>query len=174
MIMDTSALLAILFDEPDAESYARALAAADTLRLSAGSFVEAAIVVEAQTDASGRGRAGIVIELFTEEQAHIARQAYTDFGKGRHPAGLNSGDCFAYASQGQPPSRCSSRAGISARPTSQLRSRLRRAHSPPKMTHDMSTCRPAGGADRKHERPAASRRFGGMRAHVKVEYSRQM
>jgi ribonuclease VapC len=104
MIVDTSALLAILFDEPDAESYARALADADAVRLSAGSFVEAAIVVEAQTNASGRGqfdmlirRAGIVIEPFTEEQAHIARQAYTDFGKGRHPAGLNFGDCFAYA-----------------------------------------------------------------------------
>lgn len=104
MIVDTSALLAILFDEPDAERYARALADADTVRLSAGSFVEAAIVVEAQTNASGRGqfdalvrRAAIVIEPFTEEQAHIARQAYTDFGKGRHPASLNFGDCFAYA-----------------------------------------------------------------------------
>ena len=104
MIVDTSALLAILFDEPDAESYARALAGADTTRLSAGNFVETAIVVEAQTHASGRGqfdtlirRAGIVIEPFTEEQTQIARQAYTDFGKGRHPAGLNFGDCFAYA-----------------------------------------------------------------------------
>ena len=104
MIVDTSALLAILFDEPDAERYARALAEADTMRLSAGNFVKAAVVVEAQTNASGRGqfdklirRAGIVIEPFTEEQAHIARQAYTDFGKGRHPAGLNFGDCFAYA-----------------------------------------------------------------------------
>jgi ribonuclease VapC len=104
MIVDTSALLAILFNEPDAESYARALADADTARLSAGNFVEAAIVVEAQTNAGGRGqfdtlirRGGIVIEPFTEEQAHIACQAYTDFGKGRHPAGLNFGDCFAYA-----------------------------------------------------------------------------
>ncbi|HEX7214027.1 MAG TPA: type II toxin-antitoxin system VapC family toxin [Methylomirabilota bacterium] len=104
MIVDTSALLAILFDEPDAERYARALAEADTMRLSAGNFVKAAVVVEAQTNASGRGqfdtlirRAGIVIEPFTEEQAHIARPAYTDFGKGRHPAGLNFGDCFAYA-----------------------------------------------------------------------------
>jgi ribonuclease VapC len=66
--------------------------------------VEAAIVVEAQTHASGRGqfdtlirRAGIVIEPCTEEQAYLARQAYTDFGKGRHSAGLNFGDCFAYA-----------------------------------------------------------------------------
>ena len=42
-------------------------------------------------------RANITIEPVTEEQAHLARQAYTDFGKGRHPAGLNFGDCFAYA-----------------------------------------------------------------------------
>jgi|GEM_PF-1534894 ribonuclease VapC len=67
MIVDTSALLAILFDEPDAERYARALAEADTMRVSAGNFVEAAVVVEAQTHAGGRGqfdtlirRAGIV------------------------------------------------------------------------------------------------------------------
>jgi ribonuclease VapC len=88
MIVDTSVLLAILFDEPDAEGYARARADADTARLSAGSFVEAAIVVEAQTNAGGRDqfdtlirRAGIVIEPFTEEQAYIARQADTDFGE---------------------------------------------------------------------------------------------
>ncbi|MBA3775693.1 MAG: type II toxin-antitoxin system VapC family toxin, partial [Betaproteobacteria bacterium] len=77
---------------------------ADTCRISAANFVEAAVVVEAQTKASGsrqfdaffRG-AGMVIEPVTEEQAHVARQAYTDFGKGRHRAGLNFGDCFAYA-----------------------------------------------------------------------------
>jgi len=104
MIVDSSALLAILFNESDAESYARALTAADTCRISAANFVEVAVVVEAQTKASGSRqfdaffrRAGIVIEPVTEEQAHIARQAYTDFGKGRHKAGLNFGDCFAYA-----------------------------------------------------------------------------
>jgi len=104
MIVDTSALVAILFDESDAQAYARAIAGAETSRLSAASFVETAIVVEAQAKNGGRGqfdalirRAGIIIEPVTEEQAHIARQAYTDFGKGRHPAGLNFGDCFAYA-----------------------------------------------------------------------------
>lgn len=104
MIVDTSALLAILFDEPDAQAYARAIAEAGAPRLSAANFVEAAIVVEAQTRDRARGqfdalirRAGILIEPVTEEQAHIARQAYTDFGKGRHPAGLNFGDCFSYA-----------------------------------------------------------------------------
>jgi len=104
MIVDTSALLAILFSESDAEIYARAITDADACQISAANFVEVAIVVEAQTRASGSRqfdaffrRAGIVIEPVTEEQAHIARQAYADFGKGRHRAGLNFGDCFAYA-----------------------------------------------------------------------------
>jgi ribonuclease VapC len=104
MIVDTSALLAILFSESDAERYARAITDADICRISAANFVEVGIVVEAQTRASGSRqfdaffrRAGIVIEPVTEEQAHIARQAYADFGKGQHRAGLNFGDCFAYA-----------------------------------------------------------------------------
>ncbi len=104
MIVDSSALLAILFAETDAETYARAITDADDCRISAANFVEVAIVVEAQTKNSGTRqfdtffrRAGITIEPVTEEQAHLARQAYTDFGKGRHPAGLNFGDCFAYA-----------------------------------------------------------------------------
>ena len=72
--------------------------------MSAATFVEVSIVVEAQTKSSGSRqldafmrRAGITIEAVTEEHAHLARQAFTDFGKGRHPAGLNFGDCFAYA-----------------------------------------------------------------------------
>jgi ribonuclease VapC len=104
MIVDSSAVLAILFNESDAETYARALTQADSCRMSAVNFVEAAIVVEAQTKESGSRqfdaffrRAAIAIEAVTEEQAHLAWQAYTDFGKGRHPAGLNFGDCFAYA-----------------------------------------------------------------------------
>ena len=103
MIVDTSALLAILFNESDAETYARAIAQADAPRISAASFVEAAIVIEAQTKNSSSQldafmrRAGIAIEPVTEEQSHVARQAYTDFGKGRHSAALNFGDCFAYA-----------------------------------------------------------------------------
>ena len=103
MIVDTSALLAILFNESDAETYARAIAQADAPRISAANFVEAAIVIEAQTKNSSSQldafmrRAGIAIAPVTEEQAHVARQAYTDFGKGRHSAALNFGDCFAYA-----------------------------------------------------------------------------
>jgi len=104
MIVDSSAILAILFNESDTEIYANAIAEADACRISAANFVEVAIVVEAQTRASGSRqfdaffrRAGIVIEPVTEGQAHVARQAYTDFGKGHHKAGLNFGDCFAYA-----------------------------------------------------------------------------
>jgi ribonuclease VapC len=104
MIIDTSAIVAILFGEDDAEIYAEAITQADSCRISAATFVETAIVVEAQTRNNGGRqfdafirRAGIAIEPVTEEQAHIARQAFIDFGKGRHPAGLNYGDCFSYA-----------------------------------------------------------------------------
>lgn len=112
MIIDTSAIVAILFNEDDADAYARAITRADSRRVSAATFVEAAIVVAAQTKNAGGSqldaffrRAGITIEPVTEEQAHIARQAFTDFGKGRHAAGLNYGDCFSYAlakSAGEP------------------------------------------------------------------------
>ena len=104
MIVDTSAILAILFDEPDATVFAQALSGADSCRISAATFVEAAIVVEAQTRTGGGRqldallrRGSIAIEPVTEEQAHIARQAFIDYGKGRHRASLNYGDCFAYA-----------------------------------------------------------------------------
>jgi ribonuclease VapC len=104
MILDTSAIVAVLFDEPDAAVYAEAIGAADSCRISAANFVEIGIVVEAQT--KGRGnraldaflrRANVSIEPVTEEQAYLAREAYAEFGKGRHRAGLNFGDCFAYA-----------------------------------------------------------------------------
>ena len=104
MIVDTSAIIAILFGDDDAKSYADAISGAEICRASAATFVEASIVVEMQTKSAGSRqldaffrRAGIVIEPVTEEQAHLARQAFTDFGKGRHPAGLNYGDCFSYA-----------------------------------------------------------------------------
>jgi ribonuclease VapC len=104
MIVDTSALLAVLFDESDAALYARAMVEADVCRISAASFVEAAIVVEAQTKSGGPRQfdalmrsLALTIEPVTAEQAHLARQAFVDFGKGRHRAGLNFGDCFSYA-----------------------------------------------------------------------------
>ena len=104
MIVDTSAVLAILFGEEDAERYAHALAKAPVCKMSAATLVEAAIVVEANAPGTGARqldsllrRAEVEIEPVTEAQAHVARQAYLDFGKGRHPAGLNFGDCFSYA-----------------------------------------------------------------------------
>ena len=104
MIVDTSAIIAILFNEQDAEVYAKAITRADSCRMSAATFVETAIVVEVQTGNNGGRqldafirRAAIGIESVTEEQAYMARQAFLDFGKGRHPAGLNYGDCFSYA-----------------------------------------------------------------------------
>jgi len=103
MIIDSSAILAILYNEPDAASFAEAIAGADSCRISAVTYVETAIVIEAQNQVGGRHfdtfirRSGIAIEPVTEEQAMAARQAFSDFGKGRHPAGLNFGDCFSYA-----------------------------------------------------------------------------
>jgi ribonuclease VapC len=107
VIVDTSAVLAVLFHERDAARFAQAIAAADRCRISAANFAEAALAVDLQTDAAGDRqfdsffrRSGIAIEPVTEEQAHLARQAYFDFGKGRHPAGLNFGDCCLCARQG--------------------------------------------------------------------------
>ena len=105
MIIDTSALIAILRDEPDAAAYAAAIEAAAHCRMSAASFLEAAIVIDGSRDpvASRRfddlaNEEQPVIEAFTEAQARIAREAYRDFGRGSgHPARLNFGDCFAYA-----------------------------------------------------------------------------
>lgn len=105
MIVDTSALIAILRDEPEASACAKAIERASHRRISAVSFVETAAVIDGSRDPIASRRfdelikeAGIVIEPITEEQAIIAREAYRDFGKGsKHPARLNFGDCFAYA-----------------------------------------------------------------------------
>jgi ribonuclease VapC len=104
MVLDTSAVLAMLFVEPEAEAFARAVARAEHRRISAANLLEAGIVADHQADArAGRQLDALVarIELSTEpvtaEHVRIARQAYLDFGKGNHPAGLNFGDCFAYA-----------------------------------------------------------------------------
>jgi ribonuclease VapC len=104
MIIDTSALSAIFFGEPESDAYIRLIDEADRCRMSAGSFVELSIVIDRQLGPEALRqcdmflrRAEIVIESVTIEHAHLARQGFLDFGKGRHPAGLNFGDCFAYA-----------------------------------------------------------------------------
>jgi ribonuclease VapC len=104
MILDTSAVVAILFGEPEAAAYMQMIHAADRLLMSAGNFLELSFVIESQAGAeAGRQsdlffrRAGIVVVSFSPRQARVAQQAFRDFGKGRHPAGLNFGDCFAYA-----------------------------------------------------------------------------
>ena len=104
MILDASAVLAIVFGEPGFEVFARAIAEAPSCSISAATFVEVTIVAEfrggdqaiRQSEGIFRG-ARVSIESVTEEQAYIACRAYSSFGKGRHPAGLNFGDCFSYA-----------------------------------------------------------------------------
>jgi len=105
MIVDTSALVAIIRGEPDRRAYQALIARAPAARISAATYVELGIVVDGPRDpvqsssldallASARIR----IEPFTEAQARIARTAYERFGRGSgHPAGLNMGDCFSYA-----------------------------------------------------------------------------
>jgi ribonuclease VapC len=105
MIVSTSALIAILRDEPEAMLCAQAIENAAQCCLSAATFLEAAVVIDGSRDpvASRRfdeliAEAGLIIEPVTGAQARLAREAYRDFGKGSgHPAQLNFGDCFAYA-----------------------------------------------------------------------------
>ena len=104
MIVDTSAVLAILFREPDAERFARAIATASSPRMSVAALVETTIVLESRSGAAAGyeldaflQEAGIELEPVTAEQAQAARRAWRRFGKGNHPAGLNFGDCFSYA-----------------------------------------------------------------------------
>jgi ribonuclease VapC len=104
VIVDTSAIVAILGAEGDARLFAEAIAEALERRVSAATYVEAGIVLDSRRDvALSRSlddfirNTRIIVEPVTGEQAELAREAYRDFGKGRHQAGLNFGDCFAYA-----------------------------------------------------------------------------
>ena len=104
MVIDSSAILAVLQQEADAAAVSHALLYEQPRRLSAANFVEVSMVVEARhADAGIREfdnllhRAGIEIAPVDEVQARLAREAFRHFGKGRHKAGLNFGDCFAYA-----------------------------------------------------------------------------
>ena len=104
MIVDSSALIAILFDEPERESLIEKLASASSLSVSAGSVLESAMVLEGR---KGLGASADLDDLirrtrmriipFDVEQLEIARKAFELYGKGRHPAGLNFGDCISYA-----------------------------------------------------------------------------
>jgi len=104
MIVDSSAVIAILRNEPDAAAMAEALQEAPIRRISAVTYVEAAVVADNDRNPLLSRRfdglvrdAQMLVEPVTARQAELARQAYRDFGKGRHKAGLNLGDCFAYA-----------------------------------------------------------------------------
>jgi ribonuclease VapC len=105
MIIDSSAVLAILFGEEDAAVYAGAIESAGECRMSAANWLEAAIRIDLRGDPIASNafddfmrEAGIAVEPVDLEQAQIARSAYRAYGKGTtHPARLNFGDCFAYA-----------------------------------------------------------------------------
>jgi ribonuclease VapC len=105
MIIDASAIVAILRNEPEARSCANAIAGTTSRRVSAVNYVEAAVVIDGSRDPVASRRfddlfreAQLVVEPVTESQARIALAAYRDFGKSSgHPAGLNFGDCLAYA-----------------------------------------------------------------------------
>lgn len=105
MIVDTSALMAILRDEAEAAEFAQAIERSAVRRISAANLLEAAIVIDLSGDPVVSRRldeflqvANFIIEPVTADQAQIGRAAYRDFGRGSgHPARLNFGDCFAYA-----------------------------------------------------------------------------
>ncbi len=104
MIVDSSAILAVLFREPDARSYEEAIAAVSARRMSVANLLEACIVAERRGGAVAGDDLDRILERFgieavpvTAEQLAAARRAWRRFGKGNHPAGLNFGDCFAYA-----------------------------------------------------------------------------
>jgi ribonuclease VapC len=104
MVIDTSALVAILTDEPDRRALVDAIAGANVRLISAATVLEAGIVMEARRgEHAGREldlflhRAKCEIVAVDAEQVDIARAAYRRYGKGRHAAGLNFGDCFSYA-----------------------------------------------------------------------------
>ncbi|MDC7788555.1 type II toxin-antitoxin system VapC family toxin [Rhodoplanes sp. TEM] len=114
MIIDTSALIAVLKKEPEEEEFLFAIGNAEVLRVSAATYFEAGLVVDRNNDPGLSGNldelleeAAVIIEPVTEAQAGLARQAYRDLGRGSgHPARLTFGDCFSYAlakAAGEPP-----------------------------------------------------------------------
>lgn len=104
MVIDTSALLAILQNEPERRKFNEAIETAETRSLSTASLVECSMILESRYGPDGvrdldlfMAKAQVSLVPVDEEQADIARKAFRKYGKGRHPAGLNFGDCFSYA-----------------------------------------------------------------------------
>ncbi len=104
IVIDSSAVLAILNNEPERRTFNETIEKAEICLISAASFVEASIVLEARKGYEGVrdfdlfvARAEIKLAEVDAEQAEIARTAFRKFGKGRHAANLNFGDCFSYA-----------------------------------------------------------------------------
>jgi ribonuclease VapC len=104
MVIDTSAIVAIAFNEPEAETYEQKVVDAPRRFISAATLLELAIVIEARLGEAGAAeldlwlhKAGVEIVSVDGEQIVVARRAWRRYGKGRHPAGLNYGDCFSYA-----------------------------------------------------------------------------
>lgn len=107
IVVDSSAIAAIALAEPEGFRFAQAIEADGDARLSAANYLEMANVMEGRHGASGQvlfdgcvsrlRAAGLLIVAFDETQADLAREGFRRFGKGRHAAGLNFGDCFAYA-----------------------------------------------------------------------------
>jgi len=104
MILDTSALLAILLDEPERPAFIQAIDRDPARLMSVANFVECSLVLETRFGPDGLrdldlfiARAQVTLVPVDVDQAYVARQAYRKFGKGRHAAALNFGDCFAYA-----------------------------------------------------------------------------
>ncbi len=104
MVIDTSAILAILQREPERRSFVEAIESADSTRMSVASFVESSIVIESRYGAEGLrdldrfiSRASIELIPVDKEQGQLARSAFSRFGQERHRACLNYGDCFSYA-----------------------------------------------------------------------------
>jgi ribonuclease VapC len=112
MVIDTSAVLAIFLAEPERKQFLDAILEAATRQISAATVLETGIVLESKRgESAGREfdlfvvRANLEVVAVDAEQIEIARSAWRSFGKGRHPAGLNFGDCFTYAlarSSGEP------------------------------------------------------------------------
>ena len=104
MVIDTSAVIAVLQNEPERRAFNEAIEAAERRAMSTATFVETSIVIESRYGADGLrdldlfiAKADIELVPVDVEQANAARRAFSEYGRGRDPAGLNFGDCFSYA-----------------------------------------------------------------------------